>query len=798
MPLCKPCIDSFQGQEMKSTPGSSGFEPRPQHYSMLGYLKSAKEKCYICWRSYRELDDDDCELLHKVGRALELDGERSLAGDSDLQTPNKPVVFSYLEVAVTKFPIGYKVTVWQGFRREFVVAISERRKHGLFMDVDEEDIKDLSDLLHKTKAVIILLSMDEMSSQPRIQHSVPRSPRTDSAETFSLIRSWIQDCIANHQPCIARRTDRTWSPTRLLDIGDPLIGGTVAPATCRLIGGTEASATGNGYITLSHRWGASDIIKLTAEKLGQFRTGIPVASLPTTFGDCIYAARQLHTRYIWIDSLCIIQSGDDGVDWLREASRMHLVYKNAYCNISADWGDESRGLFFERDLGVFDQVQIDLNIISEPDGLATRLPFSSVEDRIWIDEICDSPLNSRAWVLQERLLSARNLHFCRREVFWECCQTSRCETLPLAHLPGELNGSPDTSRLKALQLTPRDRKHQLDMRASGLKGRGQDEDAKDQEMSHLYGVWADIIRIYSRTQLSFTSDKLITISGIAQYMKTVLHDTYVAGMWLRHLRGQLMWEAMMDPTIYSARIDRPISPIDQNRSALADTHCYRAPSFSWASTDLPVGTYPSHPYYDDFAVDGVCIVKFRPPQAANTTHWEDEPAVEDAFGPLSRPQVELKVVGKVMPAQTVPKLDHHTDSWLKPSEWEIYQGYVYPLRYYEQHVSEGLPHQSLAEVRYDRPVDALRKEEFFGKLFYYLPWRDIPAAEGELGMGPYTLVCLLLESIDPTMGRFRRVGQFRVANKSKREFMGASGYHGQGVGSWSYNVREDLHTIYIV
>jgi len=155
----------------------------------------------------------------------------------------------------------------------------------------------------------------------------------------------MQDCLTNHEPCISRQVDSSWRPTRLLDISSPSAAGLVGPANCRLIDGTEA-IPGHGYFTLSHWWGSSDIPRLTTETIAQFRTAIPTASLPRTFVDFIHTARRLETRYIWIDSLCIIQSGDGGADWLQEASVMDLVYKNASCNVSADWADGPQGLFF--------------------------------------------------------------------------------------------------------------------------------------------------------------------------------------------------------------------------------------------------------------------------------------------------------------------------------------------------------------------------------------------------------------------------------------------------------------------
>ena len=49
--------------------------------------------------------------------------------------------------------------------------------------------------------------------------------------------------------------------------------------------------------------------------------------------ECLYLTRVLQVRYLWIDSLCIIQT--DRSDWERESARMADVYRNAYLTIAA-------------------------------------------------------------------------------------------------------------------------------------------------------------------------------------------------------------------------------------------------------------------------------------------------------------------------------------------------------------------------------------------------------------------------------------------------------------------------------
>jgi hypothetical protein len=81
------------------------------------------------------------------------------------------------------------------------------------------------------------------------------------------------------------------------------------------------------------------------------RTGISLQQLPTLYKEAVEVTRKLGLRYLWIDSLCIIQrqkmSKDS--DWLREASMMGQVYSNSYCNIAAMDAEDSLGqCFFER------------------------------------------------------------------------------------------------------------------------------------------------------------------------------------------------------------------------------------------------------------------------------------------------------------------------------------------------------------------------------------------------------------------------------------------------------------------
>jgi hypothetical protein len=50
--------------------------------------------------------------------------------------------------------------------------------------------------------------------------------------------------------------------------------------------------------------------------------------LPKMFQDAVFITRQLEIKYLWINSLCIIQDSQE--DWSQEAAKMGDVYRYAF------------------------------------------------------------------------------------------------------------------------------------------------------------------------------------------------------------------------------------------------------------------------------------------------------------------------------------------------------------------------------------------------------------------------------------------------------------------------------------
>ena len=83
----------------------------------------------------------------------------------------------------------------------------------------------------------------------------------------------------------------------------------------------------------------------------------------------------LNIRYLWIDSLCIVQNSVE--DWMEESSLMGSIYKHAFCTIASSWGtNDERGCFVDR---APLQVQLYAGTVK---GLPSPSTFQSLPSKI--------------------------------------------------------------------------------------------------------------------------------------------------------------------------------------------------------------------------------------------------------------------------------------------------------------------------------------------------------------------------------------------------------------------------------
>ncbi|KAI1743163.1 heterokaryon incompatibility protein-domain-containing protein [Xylaria scruposa] len=246
-----------------------------------------------------------------------------------------------------------------------------------------------------------------------LQLGVPKLVDPGSAIHINLMVEWINSC--NEHGCYPR--DIKFFPTRVIDVA-------YSPNVVRLIRDTESLKGTGKYVALSHRWGppgeqqAFCTFKRDIE--GQEERIIEMGSLPKTFQDAIHITRGLGVLQLWIDSLCIIQ--DDKDDWNRESQLMEQVFSSAYCTLAATCAGGFDDGFLKN------RPERQYVTMRGPDGDSSAYYVCEPIDD-FNNHVDQSELNRRGWVLQERALSRRTIHFTETQTYWECGKGVRCETL---------------------------------------------------------------------------------------------------------------------------------------------------------------------------------------------------------------------------------------------------------------------------------------------------------------------------------------------------------------------------------
>lgn len=290
---------------------------------------------------------------------------------------------------------------------------------------------------------------------------------------------------------------------------------------------TQKYETGT-YTALSYCWGsdAEQNFMMTCATLGNHKSGIPFFSLPLTHREAILTTLHLGIRYIWIDSICIIQ--DSHEDWQIESAKMGSVYSNAHLTLAATSSSSpDEGLHTP-----FTGART-VDIHGEP----TYIRF---ESHLAIDASSE-PLNTRGWTLQEAVLPSRLVCFGKEQWLWKCPGRYATED-GLIDGPRYIdNGLPQWP---------------------ALRHEGPGEDGKN-----YFRNWYHLITNYSKRELTYGSDKPNAIAGLVDMFQKQTGYTYLAGLWQEDLAVGLTWEAT-------------------TKGVIREHH--NAPSWSWLSVEGPI------------------------------------------------------------------------------------------------------------------------------------------------------------------------------------------------------------------
>lgn len=232
-----------------------------------------------------------------------------------------------------------------------------------------------------------------------------------------MAHRWTSMCIQGlHDSCQA--AERTVLPTRLISVSPD--DSATSPDSVRLL--LTSPGQRDHYVALSYCWGSQQTLFTTQANLVTFTRSISMRDLPKTITDAIRITRDLGFKYIWVDSICIIQ--DSGEDKAAEISKMHEVYQNATITISADRASDCQDGF----LGPASPELEDYPAVSSPK--ISYQSLSGASGKVQLRSLAGylppvQPTDVRGWTFQEQILSPRILSFAD-QLRWRCPSGTAC------------------------------------------------------------------------------------------------------------------------------------------------------------------------------------------------------------------------------------------------------------------------------------------------------------------------------------------------------------------------------------
>ncbi|KAK0510988.1 hypothetical protein JMJ35_006540 [Cladonia borealis] len=322
-----------------------------------------------------------------------------------------------------------------------------------------------------------------------------------SSLNTGLIEEWLSTCLRLHgRDCTPVYTEDLQG-IRLIDVFEPR----------RVI---NYPYIGCEYVALSYVWGG------VAQK--SFRQGSTLSRLPQTIEDAMACVRSLGKRYLWVDSVCIDQL--DEKEKRDQIGRMSSIYRGAYITLIA------------------------LSCCSAETGLprfASRMPLcSQLRCRIGGKRLVGlmptlsqpSFWGSRAWTLQEALLSPRCLYLSDYQLYFECNVMQCCESL---------DQTKSWAHNLACDSNPSQQGSVSWMIAQHGHGYLKNEIGPSSER---FVYWGNMVNVYSRRKMSKAEDALNAFSGVLQCLETKYEDGFFWGLPVADFQWGLLWRFQSRPT----------------------------------------------------------------------------------------------------------------------------------------------------------------------------------------------------------------------------------------------------------
>jgi hypothetical protein len=368
------------------------------------------------------------------------------------------------------------------------------------------------------------LEQDHVNGEARSSAGCARSV---DPEVFSidLIKSWLKRCEQHGGACNDPLPENSLEiKIRVIDVGLKMI--------CDL-------PEKEDYYALSYCWGGIPQRTLTKINLQDWNKpgglGVEDDMAPTIWDamECkasikltptmadLSVTYRLGGKYLWVDSMCIIQ--DEDSDRSRHIESMHLIYHNAYATLINSSGTTCNSGFV---------------------GLSSKYPRSLLQaqmrlgshswatvDDIWWTSLRTCPWNERAWTLQERICSRRNIIFQDNKVLFHCARAKWDEDMYLEDVTPTL----------------RDTSHELVPLSLLLQALGESESPVDREKD----IWEYLTTLqheYLRRKMSDDMDILNAFNGITGMLTAYGMGNFLFGLPEKAFHRHIGWTARTGPS----------------------------------------------------------------------------------------------------------------------------------------------------------------------------------------------------------------------------------------------------------
>lgn len=283
----------------------------------------------------------------------------------------------------------------------YIVGNLRRRNFNLFVSTERLYV------LHGTTAIDCDAQLKILEGRDGVfdldedlsHHVLPL--KFDTREVYANLKTFISSCLSSHKAC--QISPMGFVPSRLLEVSPAS-----DPNHIRLVETTPGWQC--TWACLSYVWGGDQRDKTTMSILPEYLNDICLDILPQTIKDAVSVCRELGIAYLWIDSFCIVQ--DDEIDKAREIPRMAFIYRYALLTIAASRAHTvDEGFLHHVSPFCYQRFAPTSLRFRDRCGRESKVVIMTEECPKFILHKPKEPIESRAWTLQEQLLSPRLLSY---------------------------------------------------------------------------------------------------------------------------------------------------------------------------------------------------------------------------------------------------------------------------------------------------------------------------------------------------------------------------------------------------